>query len=213
MMGAQHLTTGVPDLDGALTGGYAAGAVVCLKAPAGTQSEVLLKAFASEHSVLYVSTTRTERAVRASLGRGAYTATDAFVIRTEQGAPLSDAADSIETVIGDTVNVIIDPVNVIERGDGGHYLNFLNKLKAAVQETGGVAIVHCYDTGGGGVSEAREHTIGMADIVMSVEREVSEENVEQYLDIPKNRFGGTTDERMKVSLGDRVEVDTTRNIS
>lgn len=209
----RHLSTGIPNLDDVLGGGWPAGAIVCLTAPAGTQSEIILQAFVSEHPTCYISTARSERAVHDEIEHSPYTAVDPFVVHTAMNTPIVDAEETVEEVIGTTESVIIDPVDIIESVDTiARYLTFLNKLKTAVEETGGVAILRCYKCNPAD-REARSYTTGVADVVIEYTRERGGETVNGYLDVPKNRFGEAIDERMKVRLTDAVKIDTTRNIA
>jgi hypothetical protein len=53
----------------------------------------------------------------------------------------------------------------------------------------------------------------MADVVFSLDTRVSGESIENRLAVPKFRGGRALSETIKLELGDRVRIDTSRDIA
>jgi len=207
---AGRLSTGIDVLDRELGGGVPAGTVVAYEAPPASQGELLLYELTRPRPTLYLTTDRTEQAVR-----------DAF---EETTAPTGDpqvgyipGADSLENArrafrsVPEESTVVIDPVDSLERADRSRYENFLNELGNHMRNVGGVAVLHCLDTDY--TTELRGTTEHMVDVVFRLEVEEAGGEVESKLSVPKFRGGAALDAPIKLNLRERVQVDTSRDIA
>lgn len=205
-----RLSTGVDVLDRELGGGVPAGTVVAYEAPPASQGELLLYELTRPRPTLYLTTNRTEQAVR-----DAFEATNAPTGDPEIG--YVPGADSLENArrafrsVPPESTVIVDPADALERADRSRYENFLNELGNHMRNVGGVAVLHCLDTGHD--TALRGTTEHMADVVFKLR--VSEDNgdIETRLTVPKFRGGSAPDSSIKLNLGERVQVDTSRDIA
>ncbi|MFB6072423.1 MAG: RAD55 family ATPase [Halobacterium sp.] len=207
---AGRLSTGIDVLDREIGGGVPAGTVVAYEAPPASQGELLLYELTRPRPTLYLTTDRTEQAVR-----------DAFEATT---APTGDprfgyipGADSLENArrafrsVPEESTVIIDPVDALERADRSRYENFLNELGNHMRNVGGVAVLHCLDTDDDpGLRPTTEH---MADVVFQLRVEEAGGEIESELTVPKFRGGTALDSPIKLNLRERVQVDTSRDIA
>jgi KaiC/GvpD/RAD55 family RecA-like ATPase len=206
----ERLSTGVDVLDRELGGGVPAGTVVAYEAPPASQGELLLYELTRPRPTLYLTTDRTEQAVR-----DAFEATNAPTGDPEFG--YIPGADSLENArrafrsVPEQSTVIIDPADALERADRSRYENFLNELGNHMRNVGGVAILHCLDTDH--ETPLRGTTQHMADVVfdLSVREEGGE--VETRLSVPKFRGGSALEAPIKLNLAERVQVDTSRDIA
>jgi len=205
-----RLSTGVDVLDRELGGGVPPGTVVAYEAPPASQGELLLYELTRPRPTLYLTTNRTEDAVR-----------DAF---ESTNAPTGDprfgyipAADSLENArrafrsIPEESTVVFDPVDALERADRARYENFLNELGNHVRNTGSVAVLHCLDTDD--TPSLRGTTEHLADVVFRLEMEEAAGDIETQLTVPKFRGGAALETPVKLTLRERVQVDTSRDIA
>jgi len=205
-----RLRTGIDALDRQLDGGLPGGSLVAYCAPPASQSELLLYELTAARDTLYMTTERTEDAVSDSF-EGARCPTGDPTVRYVAGdAPLENARRLFRSLAGET-NLIIDTVDPLERVDENRYRNFLNELRNHMFNTGGVAVMHCL---------ASEHepplrvtTQHMADVVLEITMEYNGADVDTRLAVPKFRGGVALNETIKLELGDRVRVDTSRDIA
>jgi hypothetical protein len=63
------------------------------------------------------------------------------------------------------------------------------------------------------VPENRDMSEHMADVIFDLETTVSGSEIENRLAVPKFRGGRPPEETIKLRLGDRVTVDTSRDIA
>jgi archaellum biogenesis ATPase FlaH len=205
-----RLSTGVDVLDRELGGGVPAGTVVAYEAPPASQGELLLYELTRPRPTLYLTTNRTEDAVR-----------DAF---EATNAPTGDprfgyipGADSLEKArrafrsIHEESTVVFDPVDALERADRTRYEHFLNELGNHVRNTRSVAVLHCLATDDD--PALRATTEHMADVVFELSVEEAGGEIETQLTVPKFRGGAALDTPIKLNLRERVQVDTSRDIA
>ncbi|MCD2203605.1 RAD55 family ATPase [Halobacterium sp. KA-6] len=206
----ERLSTGVDVLDRELGGGVPAGTVVAYEAPPASQGELLLYELTRPRPTLYLTTNRTEQAVR-----DAFEATDAPTGDPEVGyIPGADAIENARRAfrsVPPESTVIIDPADALERADRGRYENFVNELGNHMRNVGGIAVLHCLDTDH--APELRGTTEHMADVVFKLRVEETNDEVETRLTVPKFRGGNALDSSIKLNLGERVQVDTSRDIA
>jgi KaiC/GvpD/RAD55 family RecA-like ATPase len=210
IFGEARLPTGVEALDRELEGGLLPGSVVAYLAPPASQSELLLMEMTSERSSLYLSTARTEGAVRDAFSRVPAPTGDPVIEYVPGDAPIDNARQMFMGV-DDEANLIIDPLDTLEQGETARYQKFLNELQNHMRNTGSVAMLHCIS--GEGEPAARSLTKHMADVVFDLRVVYEGAEVETRLAVPKFRGGRSLDETIKLELADRVRVDTSRDIA
>ncbi len=179
-----RLPTGTNEIDRRLGGGLPAGTIVTLVADPASQSEQLLYRATGVRGTLYLSTEQSRENVRraiesTSIGSGTPT------IRRVAGDEGLDEALTLIDKLPETANLIIDPVNELERHDRSAYVSFLNDLKDQLVETDSIAILHCVDDD----SRNRSATLRVADAVFELETVAPGcgSDVEHYLSVPKYR--------------------------
>lgn len=207
---AERLRTGISVLDRKLSGGIPAGSIVALTAQPASQAELFLYELTATRGTLYLSLDRTGDAVSSSI-RTSNTNTGNPTVRDVTGdAPLDNAAKLV-SALPEASNLIIDPVDVLERQEATRYRNFLNELQNHIYNTGSLALLHCLD--GRDVPVLRDTTEHMADIVFQLETRVKGDRIENRLAVPKFRGGRALSDVIKLELSDGVEIDTSRDIA
>jgi len=205
-----RLTTGVGVLDRKLDGGIPAGSTVTLCAPPASQGELFLYGLTATRGTLYLTLGRTEATVASSI-RGSSTPTGDPTIRHIDGDATLDKATKLVGALPEASNLIVNPVDVLERERTDRYRNFLNELQNHMQNTQGLAVLYCLD--GNDVPEGRDMTRHMADVVFDLERHVGSDTVENRLTVPKFRGGRALTEVVKLELSEGVGIDTSRDIA
>ncbi|WP_121823348.1 RAD55 family ATPase [Halostella salina] len=206
---AKRLSTGVTAIDRNLDGGVRAGSVVALLAPPDSQSEPLLHEFMEERPTAYITTLRTEPAVRDDLER--VLRTDDYSIQYAGiDTPIDNAGRVVQQVDGQA-NVVVDTLNPLEEtGERNRYVNFLNQFKTHLTNTGAVGLLHCTAMD---PPPLRETTLTIADVVWELQTDVKGNSIENFLQVSKFRGGRPADETIKLDLGEEVAVDTSRDIA
>lgn len=207
---ARRLSTGIDVLDRKLDGGLPTGSVVALSAPPASQAELLLYEFAAARQTLYLSTDRDEAAVTETLERAPGHTGSPDVRRVPGDAPLDNSQRLFRRLPEDS-NLVVDPIDLLEKQDEGRYRNFLNDLQNHLHNTDGVALFHCLD--GRAVPDARDVTEHVADVVFQLHTEYSGDTVETRLAVPKFRGGRALSETIKLELAESVRIDTSRDIA
>ncbi|WP_254841247.1 RAD55 family ATPase [Natronomonas marina] len=207
---SDRLRTGIEVLDRKLDGGIPPGSVVVLAANPASQAELFLYELTATRGTLYLSLDRSGDFVSNSID-DAETKTGDPTVRDVTGeAPLDNAAKLVSALPEDS-NLIIDPVDVLERQEPTRYRNFLNELQNHIYNTGGLALLHCLD--GHSVPELRDTTEHMADIVFQLDTSVKGDRIENHLAVPKFRGGQALSDIIKLELSDEVDIDTSRDIA
>ena len=205
-----RLATGVEALDRQLEGGLLPGSIVAYLAPPASQSELLLQEMTAQRNSLYLSTARSEGAVLEAFQRSAAPTGDPLVQFVPSDAPLDNARQMVRGAEGE-MNVIIDPMDPLERTEASRYQTFLNELQNHMANTGSVAVLHCL--AGDNQPAQRQLTTHMADVVFDLKVVYDGAEVENRLAVPKFRGGNALEETIKLELADRVRVDTSRDIA
>lgn len=208
-MTAETLPTGIDVLDRKLDGGIPPGRIVALTASPASQSELFLYELASVRRTVYLTTVRSESAVRNVL-----TATGTDPETVEVHRLDEDSLAAAERAIRDLderTTVIVDPVELLERQDSSQYEAFLNELKRRLVASESIAVLHCLDRRT--VPAARDTTEYVADVVFELSMAVRGETVENHLLVPKFRGGRALDERIKLNLTAEVTIDVSRTIA
>ena len=233
---AERLSTGVDYLDQQLGGGLAPGRLVALRTAPGSQGELLLKEVATTHGGVYLSTTRSQEAVKdwlwpASTIEVRYVGVDATPARggdairdwveaaggwavpedgdeDGRGAQVQTVVDAVRQASG---VVVIDPVNPLERAVESRYLGLLQALHERVRRTESIGLLHLVDAAE--TPPGRWLTLQVADEVWDVDVEVKNAEVDFLLTVSKSRSDDVPNRQIKLHLGHGVDVDTSRDIA
>lgn len=207
-----RLETGIEILDRRLEGGIPPGSIVVLAAPPQSQAELLLYELTAARGSLYLTTERTQEAVRDTLER-----TDAPVgdptIRDIPSEDRLEQANRLFRALPQGANLILDTADPLERSDPDRYRTFLNELREHMVETDSVAFVHCLRGQEGHVPRNRDTTLHIADVVFDLTTTVRGTDLEVRLTVPKFRGGSALSESIKLEIADRVAIDTSRDIA
>jgi KaiC/GvpD/RAD55 family RecA-like ATPase len=207
---SERFRTGIDVLDRKLDGGIPPGSIVALAAQPASQAELFLYELTATRGTLYLSLDRTGDFVSTSID-GAETRTGDPTVRDVAGeAPLDNAAKLVSALPDDS-NLIIDPIDVLERQEPSRYRNFLNELRNHIANTGSIGLLHCLD--GHSVPELRDTTEHMADVVFQLDTRVKGDRIENHLTVPKFRGGHALSDVIKLELSDQVDIDTSRDIA
>jgi len=208
---AGRLETGIDVLDRKLNGGLPPGSMVAFTASPASQSELLLYELTAARGTLYLTTERSDQAVRDAID-----ATPAEVgdptVRDISGSEPLDQANRLIRALPEGANLVIDPMNVLERREPTRYRNFLNELQTHMVNTGSIAVLHCLD-GATDAPRNRDTTQHMADVVFDLETRTNGTDMENRLSVPKFRGGRALTETIKLELADQVAIDTSRDIA
>jgi KaiC/GvpD/RAD55 family RecA-like ATPase len=206
----KRLPTGITVLDRQLDGGIPAGSIVFLGASPASQSELILYELTAARGTLYLTTARSDQAVRDALDRGQFRCGNPTVRAVDSDGPV-DQAHRLVQGLPEEANLIIDVVDVLEHVEPARYQNFLNELQTHMINTRGLTVLHGLKT----PNPPRNRGISkhMADIVFDLDTSVKGSEIENRLAVPKFRGGRALDETIKLRLMDEVDVDTSRDIA
>lgn len=207
---ANRLPTGIEVLDRQLNGGIPGGSTVLLTAPPASQSELFLYELTAARGTLYLTTIRSDQAVRDALDRST-TRVGNPTVRDIGGDGALDKANKLISTLPEGANLIIDVTDVLEREDPSRYRMFLNELQTVMVNTGGVAILHGMK--GRDVPVNRDLTEHAADVIFDLQTNVKTGEIENRLVIPKFRGGQAPEEPIKLKLAEEVSIDTSRDIA
>ncbi|MDR9380320.1 MAG: transcriptional regulator [Natronomonas sp.] len=207
---SERLRTGIAALDRQLEGGIPSGSIVALTAAPASQAELFLYELTAARGTLYLTLDRTSDAVANSLKNAPTRTGDATVRDVTGDAPL-DNASKLVVALPESSNLVIDPVDVLERHEPARYRNFLNELQNHIYNTGGLAVLHCLD--GRDVPSLRDTTEHMADVIFQLETTVKGDRVENRLAVPKFRGGRALSDVIKLDLAAAIDIDTSRDIA
>ena len=209
-MPPSRLSTGIDVLDRKLRGGIPAGSVVALTAPPASQSELLLYELTAVRGTLYLSTERSAEAVTDAFERTNTRVGSPNIRHIGGDAPL-DHANQLIRALPEGANLIIDPIDVLEREGATRYRNFMNELQTQMVNTGSLAFLHCLD--GRDVPPQRDSTEYMADAIFTLSTHLRGDTIENRLTVPKFRGGAALNEAIKLELTEQVAIDTSRDIA
>lgn len=207
---ASRLPTGITVLDRELDGGIPGGSIVLLKASPASQSELFLYELTAARATLYLTTVRSDQAVRDALDR-TRTRTGDPTVRDVGGDAALDNANRLTATLPEEANLLVDVLDPLERAERTRYRRFLNELQTTVVNTGGVAVLHGMK--GSAVPETRSMTEHVADVIFDLRTSVTGTEIENRLAVPKFRGGGALEETVKLQLAEEVRVDTSRDIA
>jgi KaiC/GvpD/RAD55 family RecA-like ATPase len=207
---AGRLSTGIDILDRQLDGGIPPGSIVLLAADPESQSELFLYELTDICSTLYLTTIRSDQAIRDAIDRATGPVGDPTLRDVGGNAPL-DTANRFIRNLPEGANLIIDAADVLEETDPARYRQFRNELQTHMVNTGGLAVLHGMK--GDTEPKNRGFTKHMADVVFNLRTRVDGSEIENRLAVPKFRGGRPPEETIKLRLGERITVDTSRDIA
>jgi hypothetical protein len=199
------VSTGIQTLDRQLGGGIPQGSTVLFTAPPASQSELVLARLAKTNTTLYLTTGRPEASVRTTVEQGRATGSTVSIAEVRE-EPLERASAILRSDDLPEL-VIVDRVGDLEDCGEEAFQDLLWML-AGREET---AVVF-YGLSGAAASQ-RDQTTYVADMVLNLELASGDEKLENRLYVPKFRGGSALDEPVKLELGGRVFVDTSREIA
>lgn len=206
-----RLRTGIDVLDRKLDGGIPAGSMVTLSAPPSSQAELFLYELTATRGTLWLSLNRTAEAVTDSVEATPTETGDPTVRHITGEAPLDNASKLI-SALPETSNLIVDPLDVLESQEPpSRFRSFMNDLQNHIFNTNSLAILHCLE--GRNVPPLRDTTEHFADVIFHLETDVSGDEVENRLAIPKFRGGRAPSDTIKLDLVEEVSIDTSRDIA
>jgi KaiC/GvpD/RAD55 family RecA-like ATPase len=206
---ADRLQTGITVLDRRLNGGLPPGSIVLFTANAASQSELILYELTAARGSLYLTTIRSDQAVRDAVDKVPGRVGNPTIRGISGDAPL-DRANRLVRDLPEGANLILDIVDPLEDQSRARYRSFLNELQTHMVNTGGLAVLHAMK---GGDPPNRELTAHMADVVFDLETERKGSEIVNRLSVPKFRGGRALDETIKLKLTEQVSVDTSRDIA
>lgn len=207
---AKRLPTGITVLDRRLDGGIPAGSIVLLSADPASQSELFLYELTAERGTLYLTSVRSDQAVRDALDRVPGRVGNPTVRDVGGSAPL-DGANRLVSNLPEEANLIVDVLDPLERAETARYREFLNQLQTHMINTKGLAVLHALD--GTDVHPNRDLSEHMADVIFDLQTTVDGSEVVNRMAVPKFRGGRALEETIKLQLADEVSIDTSRDIA
>ncbi|MFQ3285977.1 transcriptional regulator, partial [Natronomonas sp.] len=178
-------------------------------APA-SQAELFLYELTGARDTLYLTIDRTSDAVANSI-EAAPTSTGDPTVRDVTGDAPLDNTSKLIAALPDSSNLIVDPIDVLERNEPPRYRKFMNELQNQVYNTDSLAVLHCLD--GHAVPELRDTTVHMADVVFQLQTKLKGDRVENRLTVPKFRGGRALSDAIKLDLTEAIDIDTSRDIA
>ena len=206
----EKLPTGIDALDRMLKGGLPYGTLAVLTASPASSSELLLHEFVSDQETVYLTTERSETAVRNALEKTKMEPEDVEIRSMDDDDSLPAARRTIEE-LSERVVLVIDPMRRFEHAEESAYRDFLNALEEWAVETQSVVFLHCLE--GRGVTDRRDLTEYIADVIFTLETRVTGDHVENRLAITKFRGGEAFDGVIKLDLTEGVDIDMSRKIA
>ncbi len=206
-----RLRTGIDVLDRKLGGGLPAGSIVLLSAPPASQAELFLYELTATRGTLWLSLNRSDEAVTDSI-ENTPTETGSPTVRHIPGEAPLDNTGKLVSALPETSNLIVDPIDVLESQEPpSRFRSFMNDLQNHIFNTNSLAILHGLN--GRSVPPLRDTTEHFADVVFHLEADLSGDEVDNRLAIPKFRGGRAPTDTIKLNLGEEVAIDTSRDIA
>lgn len=206
----ERVSTGIDVLDRHLNGGIPRGRVAMLSAVPRSQSELFLYELASVQPTVYLTTERSKPAVRDVIEETGAASEGVRIHRIEDEDPITDAMQVVQG-LPDRSTLVIDPMRLFEHQSESDYRGFLNELKTHTAEADGITFLHCLD--GRGVTDTRDLTEYVADIIFDLSTELRGDTIENSLTVPKFRGGEALENAIQLNLADEVSIDISRKIA
>jgi KaiC/GvpD/RAD55 family RecA-like ATPase len=231
------LSTGVDSIDRRVNGGLNAGSMMAIISPPAFQIHTLIHQLILERPTVYITTLRSESSVQNDIDQNTvgnfpvaikevgvaqsehseamrrFTDSNIYSINTTESESFLDDIFDIISTIGDEQNVIIDPVNPLERSESRNaYQKLLREFSSKLIDSEGLGVLNCLTLEE--PPEFRETTLTFADVVWELDVvEGHQRDLEIRSRIPKNRGGDAVLEDITLKLANsRIHVDDSRNI-
>lgn len=206
-----RVTTGIPFLDQLLGGGFPAKSVVCFRMDPTVGADVFLYQFATARRCHYVTPAkRADDIQRTMTDFGMDPVNVVFLTGDEAKYLLPRHLQKIREER--EANLVLDPfsfyVNTSKNPEKVRKL--LELLRDVVSQTGGVALLALFT--GTHMKELENVVFNFCDAIVEVESHTAGERQETVLSIPKIR-GTTPLSRVKVVIGEKIKIDTSREIA
>lgn len=208
----EYLSTGLDALDRQCGdhNGLPEGSMVCIEAEPGIQVESLIWTIMTARPTVYVTTLRQEATLKEDLDESV-PGQEYTVHRAGFDTPIENTWNLLE-LVDQRVNVVVDPATPLERvDDQDRYVKFLNWLKNHLDNTGSIGFLHC--TQSDPVPEGRDLTLSIADVVWEMKTAIEGGSIENQLFFKKFRGHAIPEDTIKLRLGKRVSIDTSRDIA
>jgi hypothetical protein len=205
------LETGMETLDRELNGGIPAGSITIFEAQPGSQGHLFLHELTATRGTLWLSFARTAEAVERSLEETPSPSGDCTVKYISGTSPMDDV-EKLLSAVPDQSNIIFDPINTLEQvGDERRYRRFLNELQTHLLETESIAIF--YATRGTSDIALRDNSKYFGDVVFELETVFKDDDIDNFLRVPKYRRGECPTGVIKLDLTSEVSIDISRDIA
>ncbi len=206
-----RVTTGIPFLDQLLGGGFPAKSVICFRMDPTVGADVFLYQFAAAGRCHYVTPgKRPDDIQRTMTDFGMDPGNVVFVAADEAKYLLPRHLQKVREE--KEANLVLDPfsfyVDTSHRPEKVRKL--LELLRDVVSQTGGVALLALFT--GTHVKELENVVLTFCDAIVEVESHTAGERQETVLSIPKIR-GTVPLSRVKVVIGEKIKIDTSREIA
>lgn len=233
----ERLSTGIAAIDRRLDGGFKAGSLVALVTPPAAQSHAIIQQVMRQRPSVYVTSLRSAASIEHELdGLGdedfpvtiqevgeavqeenkllhELTGSQIHAAKTVERDQILDQVYEVVQRVDGACNLVVDPVNPLERSESRtDYQNLLSKVAARLLDTGSIGLLHC--TLLDDPPSFRETTLTMADVVWELDIVTGRrKDLEIQTRIPKNRGGEAVLEELTLLVEDgRVMTDDSRNI-
>lgn len=206
------VSTGVSELDEQLGGGIAPGSLVTIRADPASQAELFLyRAAATANDACYITTARSKRAIEETLDSQPFLVRSTTIRAADDDEPVESVSGLLPEIATSGVGtIVVDKIDVLERGGRSRYRTFLNDLQELLRQNGSVAFL--YATRGYEPPPCRDTTEYLSDVLVDLELSLSETAVTR-LAVPKNRTGSALRETLDVELTDEIVIDQSRDIA
>jgi KaiC/GvpD/RAD55 family RecA-like ATPase len=206
-----RVSTGIPFLDQLLGGGFPAKSVVCFRMDPSVGADVFLYQFAVARRCHYVTPgKRADDIQRTMSDFGMDPANVSFVTGDEAKYLLPRQLQKVREERD--ANLVLDPFSfyVDAARNPEKVRKLLELLRDVVTQTGGVVLLALFT--GTHRKEMENVVLNFCDAIVEVESHTAGEREETVLSIPKIR-GTTPLSRVKVVIGEKIKIDTSREIA
>ena len=208
----RRFSTGMSFLDRRIDGGIPVGTAVALTAPASSQSELLLGELTQGWDLLYISTICPDEAELRAILEPRRSAERSLTIEYAPPESLLENPESYLSKLSPESVLVLDVANSLESAQRDTYLNVLNTFKATLRDLDCIGLLHCLE-GEGSQIPRRGLTLKRADHVWQLQTAALSNEIKSRLLITKSRGYRALSEPVPLVMTDRVQIDTSRNIS
>ena len=205
-------TTGLPFLDQILGGGLPTKSLVCFLMDSASGAEILLYQFASTHKTYYFSNVRRpEDITRIMKDLNMDSRNIKFIGGDEAKYMFANSIKKVQSEV-EPCNVIIDSFSFFLNASSSpeNIRKLLDLIRDVTTSRDGVAFLLVYKNTH--PKEVENVVLNASDAIFDIECHTSGERQETILSIPKIR-GTTPIGRIKVTLGEKIKIDTAREIA